>query len=338
MKKNRLYLLIFIILFVIAAILYLGNSNVTLKKELRDFAVEDTASVSKIYLVNKNNQEVFLERKENNLWWVNEKYPARKESIDLILKTLNRVRVRAPVSKSARENVITMLAGRNVKVEIYKGNKLHKVFYVGGATQDQRGTYMLMEGSSAPFIGHIEGFSGYLSSRFFIDEELWRDPGIYRYRSDDIKSVTLLYYQKPEQSFKINRISDKDFNIEPLYEGKESEPFDTLAVRFYTTQFKNISWEFLASEFDPVRKDSIVLTSALFTITVEDVTGKNTSVTSFLKPADGKEDMEGNILEIDNERMFALLNDEEFFVIVQYHIFDKVIVDYDSFLEKNNSL
>ncbi|MFC2097601.1 DUF4340 domain-containing protein [Bacteroidota bacterium] len=338
MKKNRLYLIIFVVLLVVAAILIISNSKVTLSKELRDFAIEDTASITKIYMANKSDQEVVLDKDENNQWFVNGKYPVRKESIDLILKTINRIEVRAPVSDAARDNTIRNLAGRSTKVEIYKKNKLLKVFYVGGATQDQRGTFLMIEGSTTPFVAHIPGFSGYLSSRFFIDEELWRDPGIFRYNSDDIKTVNIVNTYNPEQSFKLSRLDDGKFNLVPISRKRKPEEFDSLSVLHYTNQFKNICWEFVINKTDPVRKDSILSTLPLFTITVEDMTGNVNSVTAYTKPADGKEDMDGNPLEIDDERMLAIINGENNFYTIQYNIFDRIFVEYDSLLPKTGNL
>jgi len=336
MKKNRLYLIIFFILLIVATIMYLGNTKATIKKELRDFSIEDTASISRVFMVNKNNEMVNLERQEGGYWLVNGENIARQESVDLLLKTIRRVEVRAPVSETARESVIKNLAGRNIKVEIYVKNKLEKTFYVGGATQDQHGTFMLLEGSTSPFVAHIPGFSGYLTSRFFIDQELWRDPGIFRYFQDEIASITVKNGTIPDQSFKLSRNNNGSLTVEPLSGNWTNVEIDTLTAKFYTTLYKNISWEFLANKFDPVRRDSIASTPYLHNITLEDIYGKVQTITTWLKPADGKLDMEGNDLIYDDERMFALLNDQEHFIIVQYHVFNQICVDFDSFFIRND--
>ena len=335
MKKSRLYLLVFILLFIVAAILYLSSSKVTLKKDLRDFAIEDTASITRVFMVNKNNEMVNLERSPKGNWIVNGEHIARQESIDLLLKTIKRVEVRAPVSKAAMESVIKNLAGRNIKVEIYMGDKLEKTFFVGGSTQDQHGTFMMLEGSASPFVAHIPGFSGYLTSRFFIDDELWRNPGIFRYNPEDISKITVENGNFPDQSFRIARNATGSFTVEPLRGSWQGVNIDTLSVKYYTGLYKNISWEFLAGKFDPARRDSISLTPYLYKIEVEDVNGQVNTVTTWLKPADGKLDIDGNDLVIDDERMFARLNKQEHFIIVQYHVFNQICVDFDTFFVRN---
>ena len=335
MKKNRLYLIIFCVLLIVAAIMFLSKTDVTLKKELRDFAIEDTASISRVFMVNKNNEMVNLERNQDGYWIVNGENIARQESIDLLLKTIRRIEVRAPVSETAMESVIKNLAGRNIKVEIYMKNKLKKTFYVGGATQDQRGTFMMMEGSTSPFVAHISGFSGYLTSRFFIEEDLWTDPGIFRYRPKDILSITVENGNVPDQSFKIRKNESGSFKIEPFSGIWQSSEIDTLNVNYYTTLYRNISWEFMASSFDAVRKDSITSTPFLYSVTVEDTEGKTNTITTWLKPADGKLDIEGNDLIYDDERMFAVLNNQKHFIIVQYHVFNQICLDFEAFLMQN---
>jgi len=150
MKRNTILLtLVVIALGVLAVVLVSKNGSGTLKPELKDFAVQDTASIDKIFMVKKSNDQVML-TKEDGSWIVNDTYPVREEAISLLLKTIQRVRVKAPVSKSAQDYVLKMMATRNTKVEIYSKEKLIKTYYVGGPTQDQVGTFMMLEGSSVP--------------------------------------------------------------------------------------------------------------------------------------------------------------------------------------------
>jgi len=104
MKKNRIYIVLLIVLLIPAAwFIYIpiipatwfiyNTSNSTIKKELRDFAIRDTASVTKIFMVNKNNKSITLERISPSTWQVNGSYIARKDAIDVILKTLKRIDV-----------------------------------------------------------------------------------------------------------------------------------------------------------------------------------------------------------------------------------------------------
>ncbi|NTV83891.1 MAG: hypothetical protein HGA23_06265, partial [Bacteroidales bacterium] len=78
MRKNRITLIIVLILLLAAAGLIITNSYTTLKKDVSDFSVQDTASITKIFLADKNNNEVTLERSPEGGWLVDGKYSAQQ--------------------------------------------------------------------------------------------------------------------------------------------------------------------------------------------------------------------------------------------------------------------
>ncbi|MEA3449235.1 MAG: hypothetical protein U9Q98_12440, partial [Bacteroidota bacterium] len=123
MKKNNLILLIsFLILLIVAVILFFtryeikkiednGTSKLRIEQKkstldvLRDFAVQDTAAVDKIFLVDKENNEILLERQNKDTWTVNEKYTVRKDLMDILLETIRRIDVANPVPKAKQDYV-----------------------------------------------------------------------------------------------------------------------------------------------------------------------------------------------------------------------------------------
>ncbi|MCD4746625.1 MAG: hypothetical protein K8R58_10025, partial [Bacteroidales bacterium] len=167
MKKNKLIIIITIILAVIAVILIYSHSKGTFKSELKNFAINDTTNITKIYMVDKKNQSVLLERINAGEWKLNNNYKVRKSGINMLLKTMLNIIPKAPVPKSAHNKTVALLASSSIKVEIYQmvyridlfntiklfpREKLTKTYYVGNVTQDNIGTFMLMENSSVPFV------------------------------------------------------------------------------------------------------------------------------------------------------------------------------------------
>ena len=122
----------------------------------------------------------FWKKKEKGNWWVNGKFRARQHSVDLILKTIKKIKVKHPVAVTGIEYRLSKIASKHKKVEIYTGDgNLEKVYYIGGSTKDHQGTYMLLETpedgrSDIPYVCHLPGFHGYLTPRFFTTEEDWR--------------------------------------------------------------------------------------------------------------------------------------------------------------------
>ena len=108
-----------------------------------------------------------------------------------------------------------------------------KTIYIGGETADQLGTYMMISGAKEPYIVHIPGFNGYLSSRFLCKKEAWRSKKIFT------KKVTKASYQlDKDQKIEINKKNfifldsiycekyiDNILNIEEI---KTRKPFLTL--------------------------------------------------------------------------------------------------------------
>jgi hypothetical protein len=333
MKRNTIIIGLIVVLAVIAVVLVSRRSSSTIRRELRDFAVEDTASVDRIFMVRKDNQQVLLTR-EGDHWMVNNKYEVRPDAIDILLKTLNRLRVKSPVSSSMLDNAVRMLATRNTKVEVYRKNKLLKTIYVGGPTQDQMGTFMMLEGSSAPFIVHIPGFIGYLSTRFFIEEQGWKSTVIYKYNFNDIKSVTMVNPADAASSYRLNSEGQNRFSLQR----PDGAPFpgvlDTVSVKFYLSQFERVNFEFFADSLTAKVRDSLLSLTPYRTLLLEDRNGKVKSLSAWKRPSFGKPDSDGNPQEFDGERLWALI-DKQKWVVIQYYVFNSLFANPLAFLKPN---
>jgi hypothetical protein len=193
-KKNKKLIAATIVLAIITVWLVMQNQSGTVREELRDFAVQDTASVTKIFLADRSGKSIELER-EGNRWRLNKKYYARRDAVKVLLETLKNVSVRSMVAKSGYNSIIKQLSSSGIKCEIYMHGekKPGKVIYVGTETQDSKGTYMMLENSSVPFVTEIPGFEGYLTPRFFLNEQEWRDKTVLDFAYNDIRSIRAVY-------------------------------------------------------------------------------------------------------------------------------------------------
>lgn len=338
MKSQKLIFTLLIILIIASLFFYFSNQNSTIKKELRDFAVEDTASIDKIFMVNKFNQKVVLERTGVNEWKVNNKYKARVDAINMLLKTIKQVKVKMPISKSARQNIIKRMSSQSTKVEIYSKGKLIKKYYVGEATQDHSGTYMLLENSESPFITHIDGFTGFLTTRYFVEEKLWRVNSIFSYKNfSDIAKVKLYYPQDSTKSFTAEQLGYNKFKLLD-YKGNNVKNFDTISVKRYMSLFKKINYEAPIVNMRKTRLDTLNAMPFEQIFTVEDINGvKNTLKTKLVPDIDTTEDDKGNlkINKYDLDRMYGFMNNGKDIVTVQYFVFDPLIKNISDFIKKH---
>jgi hypothetical protein len=337
MKKNKYSLILVIILAIIAAYFIYTQSVGTIKKELKDFAVKDTNAVTKIFLADRDGNSVILERQDDNSWLVNNKFKARQDAISMLLKTMHKVEVKSPVAKSAFENTVALLSTKGVKVEIYTGGKKpSKVYYVGNATSDKFGTYMLLENSSVPFITHIPGFYGFLTPRYFADEEEWRSTELFKYNLNDIKSVEFINHEKPDNSFLITDIDTENPIVKSPIDGKVYNNIDTTNILGYLQLYEAINIEFyLNNKVPKSEKDSVIKCCSKFDLTVTDVLGNKKTIRAFNKPMpEGSTDIYGEPLKYDFDKMYALINDGKDFVSIQYYVFDPLMQPITFFLKK----
>lgn len=331
-KRNRIPLLIVIVLAALSCWLIVNNKKGTIKETLRDFAVADTGSITKIFLADKNNKTITLERKPSGTWMVNGKFIARRDAMQNLLYTIKKVDVKEPVGNKAQDNVVKQLSGSSVKCEIYSNDKLVKAYYVGTETQDQTGTYMIlidpetMKPSAKPFVTYIPGFEGYLTTRYFTDEKGWRDVAVFRYHPETIRSVKLEIPFQTSMGYEVNVKGMNNYEVKPL--GSAPIPdMDTIAVKQFLSYFQNLNFESFEDQLSEKQMDSVRNAQPLNILTVKDKDGSTRTVKFFARAPKkkGEKDVKGNEIIFDQERMNAQIDDSNDLVVVQYYVFGKVM-------------
>lgn len=332
MKKNKKLFILFIVLASAAAWFVINKNKGTIKPTLRDFAVQDTASINKIFLADKSGNTITLERNATGGWMVNGKFNARPDAIKVLLTTIKKIDVKEPVGKNAQDNVIKRLSAKAIRCEIYQNNELTKAYYVGTETADQTGTYMIlidpetMAPSAKAFVTYIPGFEGYLTTRYFTDERNWRDRTVFSYVPSEIKSVKMESPEHPEQSYEVSAQGGNSFQVKMLANNKPLDNIDTLAVKQYLSYFKQLNFESFEVEVTPNQIDSILKSTPINILTVTDAAGKANKVSFYTRPNLKKVlDENEKPLPFDPERMDAQMNDGKDFVMLQYFVFGKVL-------------
>jgi hypothetical protein len=301
MKKNVILLVVLALLGITAAVVYFKSNLGTLAdKPLSDFAIEDTAAVTKIVITDHLGKTATLERiRGERLWRLNNKFQAREDAVNLILKTFNRIRIRGNVSDASRDNMMKLLASSGKRVAIYTGSdEPSKIWYVGVPTPDHTGTVMLLEipeigRSEEPYITHIEGFTGFLSTRFFTNEMEWRYTGIFEYPHLEVSSVRMINHLIPADSWEVRYGGGNDLTLF----GCDAQGQCSLAI----------------PSFDTVAvKDSLRASLPAYTLSVTDQSAKTVNIDLYLKNArKPMEDDYGNIIPFDLDYFYARTADGE---------------------------
>jgi len=340
MKNNKVLIALAVILIAIATFIYVSKNNVKqgtmddMEGAKSDFAIKDTASITKIFIADAQGVSVTLSKSKNN-WMVNDKYIARPDNIRLLMKTFSRIDVRYPVPKAAFNNVVRDIATKATKVEIYQGDdKPSKTYYIGTATNDNQGTYMVLETdgvkSTVPFVMYIPGNYGYLTSRFFTEAQQWRDAVVFKYVPEAIKSIEINYLETPNQSFVINN-KEGQFLLSDIGSEKPLK-VNPEKLKEYVSRYGKVYYEMVDIESKQSRIDSIITSVPYITIEVKDLIGGSNKIVLYHMPNFRKTEHSstGEVFEYDIDRMYGYLNND-IFTYVQFATFDNITYPKDYF-------
>lgn len=351
MKRYRVSIIILTILLAVAAFFLSKQNKGTLRGKNNTFSVSDTSSITKIFFADKNNNTLKIDRSNDGNWLVNDKYQANPSMTQMMLKTLSLIDIKSPVAKSARNSVIRRLSAKSVKVEIYQRvfridffdkiklfphQKLTLTYYVGDATQNNSGTFMLMEGSEEPFIVGIPGFKGFVATRYSVFETDWRTHNIFRLRVPEISSVSVKFYENPVNSFLIQNKDNRSFLLSSLSDNQPVAGYDTLKVVAYLSKFRDLNFEGILDGMNKTKHDSLLASTPTYEIIVVDKSGKTHSLKAWKrKAAVGQFDNNGNQMDWDMDRMYALAEGSKDIVEIQYFVFGEIFIPIQRFAKEN---
>ncbi len=181
-----------------------------------NFAIANVDDIGKIIISHRASNAYTLTRDRDG-WMINDSHRARMSSVTPLLDAMRMVQIRYIPTEKAYANVMENIEGTWLHAEIFDRNgKKMKSYRVGGVTPDERGTYMIMDGSKQPFVVHIPSWDGALRSRYTLELTDWRDRQFMNLKADDITSVTVEYPQQKSQSFKLDR-TGSGFTLSPVY-------------------------------------------------------------------------------------------------------------------------
>ncbi len=330
-------LLILVLLLGAATFLYFqrGDDKTTLAGADRRFAVKNTDDVYKIFIADRQGNKTTLERKDG-YWLYNGRWRTRPTAIGNLLQTIGGVEMKFKPPHAAVKNMVSSLAAEGIKVEIYdRKNKLLKSYYVGGATPDETGTYMILEGADQPYVTYLPGRQSNLRYRYSMKEDDWRDRSVFAYDPERIQAVSIEYPQQQNMSFRLERTGNK-WNVKPFYDftPASARAYRERSVDTYVIGFESLVAE--AFENQLPERDSI---STLVPFAVVKVTDDQKQVSEvrfhpifnsgvYQDPKTGAYTSHSGA-----ERYYANAVSGGDFFLVQHRVFQKIFWAYDSFFE-----
>lgn len=296
--------------------------------EERSFAVEESR-IGKIALVWRDGEIVRLTRNGSE-WQYNGRWKARPTAMANLLDAITRITIAYKPAQAAVPQMVKNLATEGIKVEIYDpSGKLLKVYYVGGATPDERGTFVIREGYDQPYVAELPGWEGNLRFRYNLRGEDWRDRSVFAEDPDAIRWVSIEYPRQRNMSFRLEK-KQGSFEVTPFYPNtpRSTRPMRPGAAEAFLVGFEQLGAE--AFENDYPYQDSIRQMLPFAEIAMGYAQGGEKKVRFY--PLSNPADSTGIPANGETERFFAA-TDRGDFLLVQNRVFRKVFWGYPFFFE-----
>lgn len=318
MPKSRSFRLrgTLIVLAVIAAgIIFLivreNQSHDDLSPEAYDFAIDDTASIDRIVLWNRSPDTAVLTR-EAGIWLINGSYPARPDAIEVLLETLYRVRLRGFAPDAATTNILKSMATYGVHVDVFSGDQTLKSFTVGTETPDMLGTYFLRDGFGRPVAVHIPGFNGYLSSRFFLREDLWRHRVLWP-NQEPVAAVSISYLDSASANIEL---INKDGSWTISGQAADGMKVQALLKAVASSQYEGV---IIPSDGAYAKQDSLKALPPRVRVEVRRTDGSVNSMLLYHIPGDPEAITDDGLPQaFDPNRFYAFLDDDRMVLVQRY--------------------
>ena len=333
MKKNAIPLILFAVLGTATAWYFLTGKNdqtTTVTTSDRHFAVEDMDQVHKIFMADRRGRQTVLERKGED-WIYNGKGKANPNILNNLFQVLKRVEIQFIPPSTAIDAMVQDLATNGIKVELYDAAGAQiKTYYVGGTTPDERGTYMIMEGSEQPYVTHLPSMDGGLRVRYNVWGDRWRDKTVFSYQPEDISSLSIEYPNQRNKSFRLYA-ENGQYEVEPFHDitpGSRKKIAKSLAENYLLGYEKIIAEAF---ENENNGRDSISQLLPFAIISLKTNTGEEKVVE--LNPIKGLKATE-IMTNPAIERYFAEVQPTDDFMMVQHRLFEPLLRPLQFFLKE----
>lgn len=218
MRRNYLLLLLLLISGLVAYLLIATQKDTSssFDRAESNFKIEDTRSIFRILLTQRNGMRSDL-RRVGDQWRINDAHRARQSNVDHLLRGIRQQHLDHIPNKAASENIITSMAANGIHVEIFgQDDKKLLDYYVGGVTQDERGTFFLKAGSTQPYCLTEPGFEGGLRARYALGPVDWRDVRFWVEDMDRMDTLKVHYPRQRQHSFLLYKKSS-GYAVEPMF-------------------------------------------------------------------------------------------------------------------------
>jgi hypothetical protein len=297
----------------------------------RDFALKSMEGITNIVLKHAKLQPMQFQRKGEATWVINNAYAANPEVMRNLTQVLTGMKLNYTPSNNTIATIKEEIKRSGIKVDIYAGKpKPIKSFYIASDTEQQDGTFMMMEGGSKVYVMHLPTLNGGFRSRFEQPLDRMRDIYVYKEVPEQISSIEVRYNDDEAHSFKLTQVNGK-FDVQPILKNvKPLQNVNQQVAKNYVYSFASIGAESLINTYE--YKNDLLKTTPYCTILVTNSQGYTTKATyySFEKFTENL-----NLIRSQDDiqfikKYFIWVNDRDLY-LGQRQLFNKVFGRYKNF-------
>lgn len=307
-----------------------GKPSGTVVGADRNFSVPRD-DVHKIFIADRTGNKTTLTRNGNS-WIYNGKDKARPDAIESLLVAIENLRMRSKPTESMVPHMIESLSSNGLKVEIYGENdRLIKSYYLGGATNDELGTYIILENAEQPYIADIPDWKGNIRFRYSLIGDEWRDRTVFGSKIDDIAEISIEYPKQQAESFRLD-MTGSEPQIKPFYELSSTidQAVAPARVETFLGNFRSI----IAVGYNNLNRDreAIIQQVPFAIINLKEKNGETYSVTLYPQDRGQMYDPKTGVTKTVEETtgFYALTQDNDF-MIMQNVVLRNILWGYEFF-------
>lgn len=252
--------------------------------------------------------------KSGESWVTNGKSDTRKNGVLFILKVLQEIKIKSPVSDELFDTEISGKSISPVKVKVFEKRKLLNSFLVYKTRSNNYGNIMKVKAGSKPFIVYVPGYDNDIGSAFTLNELFWQPYTVFSLLPSQIGSVEFENLPDTSSSFSIT-YKNRQYILSGR--SKELTGYDSTFVTRYLSYFTWIPFESWALDMDGEERKKVESSDPLYRITVNSTVGEQTVLTLWEKlNADNSR---------DTDRLYGKTQKSDQFFIIRYFDIDPLI-------------
>jgi hypothetical protein len=283
-----------------------SNSSFLSEPDKEITRIEFSEGINKLYL-----------EKVNDTWLINGKTEARKSGVIFILRVLQEIKIKSPVSNELYKSEITDKGINPVAVKVFEKRKLLKSFLVFKTQSNTYGNIMKVNNNSKPFIVSVPGYEDNVGSGFTLNELFWQNYTLFNLMPSEIVSVSMENLSDTASSFMIIN-NNRHYILSDL--SKQLNGWDSALITRYLSYFARIPFESWALDMSKEQIKMIESLHPAYRLTVEAV-GKQKTILTMWKRT--KEENGEKIF--DTDRLFGKTQERDEIFIIRYFDIDPLL-------------